>query len=124
MATVAASARAEMNGQGWSYTWSPLTAANADGAPVPVPGRRGDTTVAIYGTFNTGSVAIQGTLATAEEILADTATWFPVTDPQGNAIAKTAAAIETITEACTHLRPLMSGAGTDSITVRIYGRGQ
>jgi len=97
------------------FVWGPLVAANPDGHPIP--GRYvdfSDRSVHISGTFNTGTVIWEGGN--------DGSTYLPITDPQGTAISKTAAALEQATEVTLLARPRMTGAGTDSITVSVLAR--
>ena len=95
-------------------TWSPM--ANGDtGAPV-IEAEYADRTVQIGGTFGlNGSVTLEGSN--------DGATYFPLTDPQGNAITKTAAALEVIQEGPKYMRPsVTAGDGTTAITVTVFAR--
>ncbi len=75
-----------------------------------------DRTVAITGTFGVGgSITMQGSN--------DNTNWFALTDPQGNAITKTAAAMELMMEAPLYIRPLVTaGDGTTSLTVKVLCR--
>lgn len=72
-----------------------------------------DKTVTITGTFGTGgTIKMQGSN--------DNSNWFSLTDPQGVAIEKTAAAMELITENPRYIRPLVTaGDGTTSLTVQV-----
>lgn len=85
---------------------SPLTAA-----------RFSDKSVQITGTFGSGgSVTLYGSN--------DGVSFIALTDPQGNVITKTAAAIEQIMENTAYIRPeCTAGDGTTSITVLLVGRG-
>jgi len=75
-----------------------------------------DRTATITGTFGTGgSITMQGSN--------DNSNWFSLTDPQGNAITKTAAGMEIIVEAPLYIRPsVTAGDGTTSLTVQILCR--
>jgi len=75
-----------------------------------------DRAVMISGTFGAaGSINIEGSN--------DAATWFVLTDPQGNNITKTANALETIEENPRFLRPnVTAGDGTTSLTVVLWAR--
>lgn len=75
-----------------------------------------DRTVAITGTFGAaGSITMQGSN--------DNTTWFALTDPQGNAVTKTAAAMELLMEAPLYIRPLVTGGdGTTSLIVKLLCR--
>jgi len=92
-------------------TWTPLTSANATGDAVEMPGSH-IRSVQIDGTFDSATVVMQGSN--------DGTTWFTLTDPQGNAISKTAGALEQIQELTRYIRPSMSGGtGSQSISVRV-----
>jgi hypothetical protein len=75
-----------------------------------------DMTVAITGTFGVaGSITMQGSN--------DGTNYFALTDPQGNAITKTAAGMEIIVEAPRYVRPLVTGGdGTTSLTATVLCR--
>lgn len=92
-------------------TWALLTAANAVGAAIEMPGSS-DRSVQIDGTFDSATVVLQGSN--------DGETWFTLTDPQGNAISKTSAALEMISELTRYIRPSTSGGGgSQSVNVRV-----
>lgn len=75
-----------------------------------------DRTVQIDGTFGAaGSISLEGSN--------DGVTWFALTDPQGNAITKTTAALEVIEEGPRYVRPnVTAGDGTTSLNCRIWAR--
>jgi hypothetical protein len=75
-----------------------------------------DKTVAVTGDFGaTGSVTLQGSN--------DGANWFALTDPQGNAITKTAAGLEVIAEGPRYVRPAVTaGDGDTDLTVTVWAR--
>lgn len=83
------------------------------GAPL-ILGIYGDVSVQISGTFGTGgSVTLQGSN--------DGTNWIALTDPQGNAITKTAASIEQFLERTRYIRPsVTAGDGTTSLTVTVW----
>jgi hypothetical protein len=94
------------------YTWV-LTNTNSDGAPITAH-EYGDRTVQFTGTFDSATVVIEG---------ANVGTYTTLTDPQGNALSKTAAAIEQIMEIPRFVRPNSSGgAGSQSVTVTMFCR--
>ncbi len=102
-------------------TWGPL--ANGDtGKPVFL-GRYADKCAHILGTFGSGgSVTLQGSnspLADPEHPSYNPATssiWVALVDPQGNAITKTAAAIEQLLESPVWVRPICTaGDGTTAL---------
>lgn len=97
-----------------SYKWSLILAADtADVLEFPA---NTDRTVQIDGTFGSnGSLSIQGSN--------DGVTYFNLTDPQGNAITKTAAGIETIVEMTRYIKPVMNaGDGNTSLNVTLFAR--
>lgn len=75
-----------------------------------------DKTVTITGTFGTGgTLVLQGSN--------DGTNWFSLTDPQANAISKTAAAMEAVLEAPRYIRPnVTAGDGSTSLTVQMCCR--
>lgn len=89
------------------------------GAPVEM-GDWADRTVQITGTFGVGgSVNLEGSCDKTTE----TPTYFILTDPQGTAITKTAAAGEVFEESPLLIRPnVTAGDGTTSLTVKLVGR--
>jgi len=98
--------------------WSPL--ANGDvGGPVKM-GDWSDRTVQITGTFGTGgSVTLEG----SNDKESESPTYTALTDPQGNAVTKTAAALEVFEESPLLIRPNVTGGdGTTSLTVKMVCR--
>lgn len=75
-----------------------------------------DRTVAVTGNFGTGgSVTLQGSN--------DNSNWFALTDPQGNAITKTAAGLEVIAEGPRYIKPAVTaGDGATDLTVTVWAR--
>lgn len=96
------------------YVWTGLL-LNDTGSPIEGVDFA-DRTVQIGGTFSTGgSVTLEGSN--------DGTTYFPLTDPQGNAITKTAAALEVIEEGPRYIRPnVTAGDGSTNLTVTIWAR--
>jgi len=72
------------------------------------------------GTFGAATVAWQG---------GDGTVWLPLTDPQGNAISKTAEGIEVVTETPETSRPILTAVGAGAaikvtlIARRSYSKG-
>lgn len=99
-------------------TWTGLLNGDS-GAPVEM-GDWADRTVQIYGTFGAGgSINMEGSCDKATE----TPTYSILTDPQGNAVTKTAAAIEVFEESPLIIRPnVTAGDGTTSLTVKLVCR--
>jgi len=99
-------------------TWTGLL--NGDtGAPVAMP-EFPDRTVHITGTFGVGgSVTVEG----SNDLETETPTYTAITDPQANALTKTAAAIEAVLEAPYLIRPnVTAGDGTTSLVVKMLCR--
>lgn len=99
-------------------TWTGLQ--NGDtGLPVTI-GEYPDRTMQVTGTFGAGgSVSLEG----SNDQTTETPTYVVLTDPQGNAITKTAAGLETCEEAPLIVRPnCTAGDGTTSLTVRLLCR--
>lgn len=104
------------NGQlnGVLITWTGLlngdTGAPYEGADFA------DRTMQIAGTFGVGgSMTLEGSN--------DNANFVALTDPQGNAITKTAAGLEVIEENPRYIRPnVTAGDGTTSLTVTVWAR--
>ena len=103
-------------GDAVTATWN-LTTADPTGDPVVGYEDYPDRTVQFYGAaFGAATVELQGRLDT-------TAGYLPLTDPQGNAITKTAAALEAVLEAVPITRAALTvvGAGA-TITAVLYMR--
>lgn len=98
-------------------TWSGLDGDDS-GAAVDLAGYP-DKTVHIYGTFDSGTVSMYGSndpLALVDRTAgtlfgSKTASWIAIVDPQGNAIAKTSAAMEAILENPQYICPVVTGGG-------------
>ncbi|MFZ1680120.1 MAG: hypothetical protein WAT70_03810 [Rhizobiaceae bacterium] len=75
-----------------------------------------DAAVQITGTFGVGgSINLTGSN--------DGTNYVVLTDPQGNAITKTSAAIEQVSEGVKSFKPVVTaGDGTTSLTVTMYAR--
>lgn len=95
-------------------TWS-LVQGDTAGDAMECPDTT-DACVTMTGTFDSGTVVLQGSN--------DGTNWLSLTDPQGNAISKTSAAIEQISEVPRYLRPSVSGQGASAaIKVMIKATG-
>jgi hypothetical protein len=96
------------------FTWTGLDSDDS-GIPISIIDYT-DQTMTVFGTFGAGgSVTIQGSN--------NGSNWFTLTDPQGNALTKTAAAIELVVECPRYIRPLVTaGDGTTSLTVELLCR--
>lgn len=94
------------------FTWATMGGADV-GDAIGFP-QNADKSVQIDGTFGSATVVIQGSN--------DGTNWFTLTDPQGNAISKTSAALEQIEENTLYVRPSISGGTGSSINVRLLAR--
>lgn len=95
-------------------TWASM--GNADTGAAVALGGGYDRSVQIEGTFGGATVTLQGSN--------DGSNWETLTDPQGNGIAKTAAALEAVTELTRYVRAITSGGAGTSVTVTMLIRGQ
>ena len=99
-----------------SPTFTSATAAfvaNDVGAPITAH-EFGDRTLQVTGTFDSATVVLEG---------ANVSTYTTLTDPQGNSMSKTAAAIEQVMEVPRYTRPNSSGgSGSQSVTVTLFCR--
>lgn len=95
-------------------TWAALLNGD-DGSPAELSAYA-DRTIQLDGTFGAGgSITVQGSN--------DNSNWFALTDPQGVAITKTAAALKTITEVPRYIRPIVTaGDGTTTLNTRLIVR--
>lgn len=97
-----------------TYTWAGLL--NSDtGNPVQILDWA-DYSVQFDGTFGVGGTIIfQGSN--------DGTNWHTLTDPQGNAVSKTVAAIEQVEEAVRYVRPnVTAGDGTTALVATMFMR--
>lgn len=99
--------------------WAPLTTTDDIGIPIEMPGSA-DRTIQFTGTFGAGgTIVLQGSNVLAPVAGTD-ADWFTLTDPQGNAISKTAAGGEAVLELTRWVRPkVTAGDGTTSLSARL-----
>lgn len=96
------------------HAWSAL-ANGDDGQPLELLDFA-DYSVQVGGTFGVGgTIVFEGSN--------DGVTYFTLTDAQGSAISKTAAAIEQVVETCRYVRPrVTAGDGTTNLAVTLYAR--
>jgi len=96
-------------------TWA-LTTADHTGDALTGYEDYPDVTFQCLGTFGGATVVLEGSLDGGT-------TYASLTDPQGNAISKTSAALEGVSEAVPRMRPRLSVVGVGaSITVIVYAR--
>lgn len=102
------------NGLCTKFTWGAFTSANTTAAAISIPGFA-DKTVQIQGTFDSCTVTLEGSN--------DGTNYIVLTDPQGNAISKTASAIEAVTENTLWIKPVLATAGAStSVVVTILAK--
>jgi hypothetical protein len=123
MATVAYAATQleSLYGHTHQILWTPL--ANGDaGAPLPMSGSP-DRSVQVYGTFGAGgSVAVEGSNDATRDPAA-VVNWAPLHDPQGVAIALTAAGIKEVLEVTAWVRVrVTAGDGTTALSAAMVVR--
>lgn len=103
-----------------SYVW---TLANTDTGVAVRTASFADKCVQFDGTFGAGgSVTLRGSnLENPNDATASH--WFPLTDPQANAITKTSASGEQVLENPLWISPIVTaGDGTTSINVRLIAK--
>lgn len=88
------------------FTWT-LTTADHTGDPVAWADWA-DRSVQMTGTWGGATAVLEG---------ANVATYLSITDPQGNAISKTADALEACTEVTRYVRPRLSVVGAGATVV-------
>lgn len=115
------------NVEGW--LWSALDAD--DSGQMIEFSKYADKCVHIYGTPDGATLTLYGSndpLAIVDRDAgtlfgSKTASWIALTDPQGNSIAKTAAAIEQVLENPLYILPVSSGGGAStSWKIAIVGK--
>ncbi len=100
------------HGEAIVHSWTPLTESDTATA-VGLIGS-GDRTVQVTGTFNGGTVIVEGTL--------DGTNWFQLKDPSSTSISFTAAGLKAILEGVTKVRPRVSAGTGVSVTVLLMTR--
>src|SRR3990167_9128956 len=86
-------------------TWEGLDSDDS-GSPYACVSQYPDKVVQFLGTFDTTTIVLEGTLDTGAS-----PTYFTLTDPQGNAISKTAVGGEQILENVYKIRPRITAGG-------------
>lgn len=96
-------------------TW-PLTTADPTGTNIAYPDYADRTVQFIAAAWGGATAVLEGSLDGGT-------TWFPLTDPQGNAISKTADAGEAVSEAVPLTRARLSAVGVGAtVTVKLFVR--
>ena len=95
-------------------SWAAL--ANGDDGAVVELTDYADLTFSVDGTFGTGgSITLLGSM--------DGTNYYALTDPQGNAITRTAAGIKAVTETPRYIKPYVTaGDGTTALVPYILAR--
>lgn len=115
MATVTGSAsRVGPGADTWMITWEGLGDADT-GTAVAMP-MGNEKSVQVVGTFASATVVLQGSN--------DGTNFVTLTDPQGNALSKTAAALESVSEHTRYIRPSTSGGSGTDVDVFVFVKGQ
>lgn len=113
MTTAALTGPLEIGKASLTARWDMVTGdTTGDAAEFP---DQTDAVVTLTGTWGGGTIVIEGSN--------DGTTYVTVTDPQGNAISKTANALEQITEVPRYLRPALSGGSGVAVRVMIKATG-
>ena len=99
-----------------TYLWEAIVQGSLDGEAIALPDHA-DRSVQVVGNFSgPATLTMQGSNDGGT-------TWAPLTDPQGDAIAFTAAGLKQITEFSGLVRPLASGEdGATDLDVYLYAR--
>lgn len=94
--------------------WENINSGDLDGDWIELPDHA-DASMQVIGTFGTATLVFQGSN--------DGVTPATLTDPAGNELSFTAAALKQIVEVCRFVRPLASGAdGTTDLDVYLHAR--
>jgi hypothetical protein len=104
----------EIGAHAYLAEWTGL-ANGDDGVPFKAAGAA-DRSIQFGGTFGAGgNVVLEGSN--------DGASWFTLTDPQGNALSASAAVLEAVSEVTIYVRPRVSaGDGTTSISAYLLAK--
>jgi hypothetical protein len=98
-----------------AVTWTGITNANADGAPIEW-GQWADRCVQVTGTFGGATLTLQGSN--------DGTNWVTLNNAQGTAATFTAAGLRQIVELPRFVRPLLSGGSGSDLAVALFMRRQ
>jgi hypothetical protein len=118
MATVNYTITKTANPLCWVVSWTGVTNADTCTAfdVTKVPGAGGtDRSIHIRGSFGTDTGHLQGSN--------DGTNYVVLTDPQGNAISKTAEAIEQVLEYTRNIRPAVSGGANGTLNFYLMVKG-
>jgi hypothetical protein len=126
MATRNPAVTASGDGSVKRFAWAgaQVLALNDIGAPIPFS-EWADRSVQFLGTFGAAGTVVWEGSNKDSPTLGTGADWFTLTDPQGNAISKTAASGEAVLEVTQWARPRCTGGdGTTAIEVYVTCRRQ
>jgi hypothetical protein len=98
----------EQDGSALLIKYDNLDELDTDPPAIEIP-EWGDRCVQVTGTFNAGTVVIEGSN--------DGLNFVTLTDPQGTSISKTAAFIEQVSELTRFIRPRVSAGATVDLDV-------
>lgn len=107
-------ARVRPGADSWLITWAAIGDSDTCTA-VQMP-TGSEKSVQIGGTFGAATITISGSN--------DGVNYIVLTDPQGNNIAKAAAAIEAISEHTRYIKPSTAGGTGSSLNVYVFVKGQ
>jgi hypothetical protein len=97
-------------------TWGALNTNNTTAAALRLPGYTDKSVQFVGSNFDSASISLHGSV--------DGTNFVVLTDPQGNAITKTAAGIEAVTENTLWVKPVGASIGTNtSVVVSIFAKG-
>lgn len=106
------------NQEGKAVKWT--LAQGESGDPYVLPGYA-DRSIQFTGTFGGATVTFEGSNEGADG--AAPSNYATLTDPQGNAISKTSAALEAVSEMTRVVRPKVTGGdGTTSIVCNLFAK--
>lgn len=118
MAVITAKCLPTSKGPANTFTWGPFAVADT-ASPIEV-GEWNDRSVQCYGTFNSTSIAIQG--SNDPRVLSDpaNAVWAPVKNTAGTAIAFTAAGVHQILDNMRFLRFVNTGGTGTALYIHVF----
>lgn len=102
------------NPNAWIATWSAV--GNADTGTAVSLALGSEKSVQMVGTWASATIVLQGSN--------DGTNWAALTDPQGNAISKTADALEAVSEHTRYIRVSSSGGAGTNVNVIVFVKGQ
>lgn len=103
------------DGDNVTVTWGPISTGDTC-TPLEGYADYPERTVHVFGTFNAATVTLQGSLNGTD--------YATLNDPQGNALTFVTATtrIEAVAEVTPYIKPIISGGGSDAVTVVLFLR--